>query len=80
MHEFFFVNFKLDGTTTSERHLTFSSHWSSSHKMSSIPENSETSITCTYTCRIAVGIPKTAIGVTAILLTGISETAMAAKN
>ena len=33
-----------------------------------------------YTCRIAVGIPKTAIGVTAILLTAISETAMAAKN
>ena len=33
-----------------------------------------------YTCRIAVGIPKTAIRVTAILLTAISETAMAAKN
>ena len=33
-----------------------------------------------YTCRIAVGIPKTAIGVTAILLTAVSETAMAAKN
>ena len=33
-----------------------------------------------YTCCIAVGIPKTAIGVTAILLTAISETVMAAKN
>ena len=33
-----------------------------------------------YTCRIAVRIPKTAIGVTAILPTAISVTAMAAKN
>ena len=33
-----------------------------------------------YTCHIAVGIPKTAIGVTAILPTAISVTAMAAKN
>ena len=33
-----------------------------------------------YTCHIAVGIPKTAIGVTAILPTAISVTAMAAKD
>ena len=33
-----------------------------------------------YTCHIAVGIPKTAIGVTAILPTAISVTAMAAKT
>ena len=33
-----------------------------------------------YTCRITVGIPKTAIGVTALLLPAVSETAMAAKN
>ena len=33
-----------------------------------------------YTCHIAVEIPKTAIGVTAILPTAISVTAMAAKT
>ena len=33
-----------------------------------------------YTCHIAVGIPKTAIGVTAILPTAIAVTAMTAKN